>query len=279
MAGQRPDVGDPEVLEQLPGLGELDDHSAHSTAQLEDGPADDRDPLDAPVVRALALPPGARQLDLREVLREGADGRADRHLVVVDDDQHLGLALADVVERLEREPAHQGRIADDDRDPLEAVAQVAGLRQALGDRQAGPGVTAVEDVVGRLRPAREAADAVELAQGSEPLEAAGQELVRVGLVTGVPDDPIARRLEQPVQGDGQLDDAERRSEVTAGARHGPDDRVPDLERQLRQLDLVEAAQVGWLLDRRKDRHAREAPGSAGGGLPGSVALTVQRMRV
>ena len=153
-------------------------------------------------------------------MRERADRRADRHLVVVDDDEHLGLALADVVERLERQAAHQRRVADDDRDPLEAVAQVAGLGQALGDRQAGPGVAAVEHVVRRLGAPREAADAVELAQRAEPVEAAGQELVRVGLVAGVPDDPVARRLEQPMERDRQLDDAERRAEVAAGVGDG-----------------------------------------------------------
>jgi hypothetical protein len=34
-------------------------------------------------------------------------------------DEHLRLALADVVERLERQAAHQRGVADDDRDPLE----------------------------------------------------------------------------------------------------------------------------------------------------------------
>ena len=216
--------------------------------------------------------PGARQLDLREVLGERPDGRADRHLVVVDHDQHLRLALADVVERLERQPAHQRRVADDDRDPLEPVAQVARLGEALGDRQARPGVPAVEDVVRRLGAAREAADAVELAQRPEPLEPAGQQLVRVGLVAGVPDDPVARRFEQAVERDGQLDHAERRPEMAAGLRHGPDDRVADLDRQLGELDLVEAAQVGRVLDGRQDRHG----GSNSWGLrwrPGTVALT------
>ena len=88
------------------------------------------------------------------------------------------------------------------------VAKVAGGRQALADRQAGPRVAAVEDVVLRLAAPREAADAADLAERPEPLEPAGQELVRVGLVAGVPDDPVAGRFEQPVQGDRQLDDAE-----------------------------------------------------------------------
>ena len=259
--GNDPDVGDPEILEQLAGLGEADDRLAEPAAELQHAPADDRDPLDVPVVRALALAPCPRQLDLGEVRRERPDRRADRHLVVVDDDQHLRLALADVVERFEREPAHERRIADDDGDPLETVAQVAGFGEALRDRQARPRMTAIEDVVGRLGPPREAADAIELSQRREAVEPPGQELVRVGLVSRVPDDPIARRFEQTVQDDGQLDDAEGRAEVSAGARHRAHDGVPDLDGQLGELDLVETAQVGGPLDGRQDRHCWRTPGS------------------
>ena len=230
--------------------------------------------------RSYALLPWRHVRDsliLREVRRKRPDRRADRHLVVVDDDQHLRLALADVVERLEREPAHQRRVTDDDGDPLETVAQVAGFGEALRDRQPGPRVTAIEDVVGRLGPSREAADAIELSQRPEAVEPPGQELVRVGLVSRVPDDPIARRFEQAVQGDGQLDDAERRSEVSAGARHGADDGVADLDGQLGELDLVETAQVGGALDGRQDRHGWRTPGSGGVGCDrgdGPIALHV-----
>ncbi len=187
--------------------------------------------------------------------------------------------MADVVERLERQPAHQRGVADDDRDPLEPVAQVARLGQPLGDRQAGPGVSAIEHVVRRLGPSREPADAVELAQRAEALQPAGQQLVRVGLVAGVPHDPVARRLEQPVQRDRQLDDAERRAEVTAGVRHGLHDRVADLDGQLRELDLVEPAQVGGLLDGRQDRHGYELLGLTAGGTAASVGLTSQPTRM
>ena len=116
-------------------------------------------------------------------------------------------------------------------------------------------------------PPREPADAIELAQRAEALEPAGEQLVRVGLVAGVPHDPIARRLEQPVERDRQLDDPERRAEVTAGVRHGRDDRVADLDGQLRQLDLVEPAQVGGLLDGGQDRHGYELLGLTAGGPP------------
>jgi hypothetical protein len=186
------DVRDPKVLEQLAGLGEAHDRCTQSTRQLEQVRPEERHPLDQSVIRAPALAPGARQLDLRQVFGERADRRADRHLVVVDHDQHLTLALADVVERFERQPAHERRITDNDSDPLQPMAQVAGLREALGDRQPRARVTAIEHVVRRLRSTWEATDAVERAQRPEAIESTGQQLVRIRLVAGVPDDLVAR---------------------------------------------------------------------------------------
>ncbi len=258
------DIGQPEVLEQLAGLGEAHDRRPQSLRQLEDVRTEDGHAFHGSVVRTLALAPGARELDLREVLREGADGRADRHLVVVDDDQHLGLALADVVERLERQATHQRGVSDDDRDPFHAVAQVARLREPFGDREPGSGVATVEHVVGRLAPAREAADPVERAEGREAGQAAGQELVRVGLVAGVPDDPVTRRLEQPMEGDRQLDHAERRAEMAAGFCDGADDRLANLGGKLGQLPLRQATQVCGALQVGKDGHGGLGSGMAAG---------------
>ena len=134
----------------------------------------------------------------------------------------------------------------------------------------GAGMPAVEHVVRRLRASREAADAIELAKRPEPLEPARQQLVRVGLVAGVPDDPVARRLEQPVERDRELHDPERRAQVAAGDRDGLDDRLADLQGELGELDLVEAAQVGGPGEIRQDRH--------GGGTPvaGAVGARVGR---
>ena len=94
------------------------------------------------------------------------------------------------------------------------------------------------------RTAREAADAIDLAEGAESLEPAREELVGVGLVACVPDDPILRRVEQAVERDRDLDDAERRAEVAARLGDGRDDRVPDLLRQVLELGLGQPLEVG-----------------------------------
>ena len=248
------DVGDPEILEQLAGLREVDDRLAEPSAELEHGGSDERDALDGPVVGTLALAPRPRQLDLREVLGERTNGRADRHLVVVEHDQELGLALANVVERLERESAHQRRVSDDDRDPLQSVPQVARFGQPFGDGQAGARVAAVEHVMARFAAAREPADAVDLAERPEPVKPAGQQLVGIRLVPGVPHDPVAGRLEQAVKRERQLDNPEGRAEVSAGVGDRPDDRFADLGSQLDELVLGETAQVGRTVEVPEDGH-------------------------
>ena len=73
-----------------------------------------------------------------------------------------------------------------------------------------------ERVVVAFCAAREARQAAALAQGPDPVAPAGEDLVRIGLVADVPDEAVAGRIEDVMQADGQLDDAEA----------GPD--VPDM---------------------------------------------------
>ena len=72
-----------------------------------------------------------------------------------------------------------------------------------------------ERVVVALGALGETREAAALAQGADAVAPAGEDLVRIGLVADVPDQPVARGVEDPVQGDGQLDDAK------AGARWPP----------------------------------------------------------
>ena len=86
-----------------------------------------------------------------------------------------------------------------------------------------------------LLPAGVAGQAVALPQGREPVLPAGQDLVHVALVPGVEDHRVARRLEDPVQREGQLDHAEVGPEVAAGLADVADQERADLRAQLRQL--------------------------------------------
>ena len=100
------------------------------------------------------------------------------------------------------------------------------------------------DVVLGLGDRAERRQAVVLADRRQRLAAAGEDLVRVGLVADVPEDLVARRVEQAVQGDRQLAGAEVGAEVAADLADRVDDVGAHLLRDLLKLLVVELVQVG-----------------------------------
>ena len=94
----------------------------------------------------------------------------------------------------------------------------------------------------------EAGQAAALAQRADPVAPAGQDLVRIGLMADIPDQPVARRVEHVVQRDGQFDDAEAGAEVAAGHRNRTDRFGPQFVGHLPELTLGQAPQIGGRLD-------------------------------
>ena len=107
------------------------------------------------------------------------------------------------------------------------AAQPPGLGDAVGPGQGGGGVGVLDHVVLGLGPARVARQAALLLELAEVVPA-GEQLVDVGLVAGVEDDGVPGAVEDAVQRDGQLDDAEVGAEVAAGLGDRLDEEVPDL---------------------------------------------------
>ena len=81
------------------------------------------------------------------------------------------------------------------------------------------------------------------AQRADAVAAAGEDLVRVGLMADVPDQPVARRVEDVVQRGGQFDDAEAGAEMAAGDRDGVDGFQPQFVGDLPDLFDLEPAQI------------------------------------
>ena len=97
-----------------------------------------------------------------------------------------------------------------------------------------------ERVVLALGALGEAGQAAALAQRADAVAPAGQDLVRIGLVADVPDQPVARRVEDVVERDRQLDDAEAGAEMAAGDRDGVDGLGAQLVGELRAAASREA---------------------------------------
>src|SRR5207245_2246455 len=98
----------------------------------------------------------------------------------------------------------------------------------LRRRERGAGMSCAELVVLGLAPHEESRDAAELTERVELIPPASEHLVDVRLMTGVPHDLVARRIEHPVQRNGELDGAEARADVAAGLLHALDREVADL---------------------------------------------------
>ncbi|MCY1442274.1 hypothetical protein D9M71_586380 [compost metagenome] len=150
---------------------------------------------------------GAAGEDLGQVVGQAADIARDRHVVVVEDHQHVGVDFLGVVQRLEGHAGGQCAITDHGDRLAWAVLQAGGDGHAQGGADRGAGVADAKGVVLALGAAREGGDAVLLAQAAHGLAAAGEDLVRIGLMADVPHQTVVGRVEDIMQGDRQLDDA------------------------------------------------------------------------
>ncbi|MPN32657.1 hypothetical protein SDC9_180137 [bioreactor metagenome] len=97
---------------------------------------------------------------------------------------------------------------------------------------------------GALRKARQAAH---LAQGRHALAAAGEDLVRIGLVAHVPHDAVARRVEHLVQRHRQFHGAEVGRQVPAGLRDALQHERPQFIGQRLEFRAREPTQIGRII--------------------------------
>ena len=218
---------------------------------------------------------GGIEAQRRQALGELRDRRCVGAAVVVQHDHDTPARVTEVVEGLVGHAAGQGPVADDG-DHL-AFAVDAAQREPAGD-PVGVGerrrrVAVLDPVVLRLGPVGVARHAARLLERLEAVAPAGQQLVDVGLVAGVPQDDVAGGVEDTVQGQGELHRAQIRSQVAAGRGHRVDDERPDLLAQLDELLVVQALDVGGRLDALQDHGGRPRLPAA---LRGDLALWAQQ---
>src|SRR5262245_57021439 len=114
-----------------------------------------------------------------------------------------------------------------------------------------------EGVVLAFGAAGETGQAGAHAQGADPVAPAGQDLVRIGLMTDVPDQAIMRRVERMMQRHSEFDDPKARSEMSAGHRYRIDGFGAQLGGELFQLIARKIARVGGrvnLVEKRRVDH-------------------------
>ena len=95
----------------------------------------------------------------------------------------------------------------------------------------------------RLAALRKARQATLLAQRFDAVPTTGQDLVRIGLVADIPDQPVIRGLKDVMQGNCQFHNAKPGAKMATGLRHGIDGRRPQLGGKALQVALGKAPQI------------------------------------
>ncbi len=113
-----------------------------------------------------------------------------------------------------------------------------------------------ERVVFAFGPLGEARQAAALADGADTLAATGQDLVRIALMTDVPDQAVVGRVEDIMEGDRQFDDAQPRAQMAAGGADGRDRLGPQFVGELPQLLGGQATKVVGGVHRVEQRGLR-----------------------
>src|SRR5690606_38812701 len=106
---------------------------------------------------------------------------------------------------------------------------------------------------------REGGKTVLLAQAGHLFATPGEDLVRIGLMANVPDQTVVRRIEDVMQCDGQLDDAEARAEVPAGLADAIEQFKAQLVGEPFEFRLAQTPQLRRRGGAVKERRLRAKP--------------------
>ena len=123
----------------------------------------------------------------RQIGRQRADRRRDRHVVVVEHDDQPRVHRAGIVHRLIGHAGGHRAVADHGDDVVLLAVEIAGHRHAQPGGNRGRGMCGTERIVFALGALGETREPAALAERANAVAAAGEDLVRIGLVADVPD--------------------------------------------------------------------------------------------
>ena len=242
-------AGDAELLEDHRVRNhELLHRFLHVAAQIDEPAREEAAGLHGLLEGVARLPVFGARAQIAQMAHEGAHGLGDGHAVVVEDDDHAGLILADMVEGLEGHTARERRIAYHGNDVVGASLHVAGFGKAHSDRKAVGSMSRRMGVVRTFVGVGKTGEAVELAQGLELVAATGEKLVGISLMAHIENDLVIGAVEQRMQGNDDFHGAKARSEVTARLRGHLNHLFAQFPTEDLELIVGKALHVGRALD-------------------------------
>ena len=173
--------------------------------------------------------------DLGEVGCQPAGVVPNRHLVVIQNDQHIRAFMARMSQRLESHATSDRAVSNDGNDL--AVDALFLCRQGHTHRRgdAGRGVAHAEGVEGALGALGKPRQAIELSHAVHAIAPSGQNFVGVGLVPDIPHDAIVGGIENMVQRHRQFDYTQPGTKMPPGACYRVEQVVSKLFGQLHQF--------------------------------------------
>ena len=257
------DIGKAQLLEHGATDGHAFQHFLRAAGAFLEGR---RQQADRTLRGGLQLLKRRTGVEAGEVGGHGTNRRCDRHFIVVQHDEEPLFQVPGVVQRLIRHARAHRAVADDGHRIACVAAKVArhGKAQRGGDR--GGGMGGAEGVIGAFRPLGKARQARFLAQGADTIAPPGQDLVRIALMSDVPDDLVARRVEDGVQRYGQFDNAETRAQMPAGDGDGADRFCAQFVGEVAQVGIRQGLEVGGDGHTVKRRCLRSVGQSGGPGV-------------
>jgi hypothetical protein len=123
----------------------------------------------------------------RQIGRQRTDRRGDRHIVVIEHDDQPRVHGAGVVHRLIGHAGRHGTVADHGNNVVLLAFEIAGDGHAEPCGNRGRRMCGTERIVLALGALGETGQPAALAQRTDTIAAAGEDLVRIGLVADIPD--------------------------------------------------------------------------------------------
>ena len=208
-----------------------------------------RHPFGEPAHRLI----GRARKQARKIGAHGTDGRCNRHVIVIQNNNQPVFQRAGIIHGLKRHACAHSPVANDGDDVIVIVHEIACYGHAKTGGNRCRTMRCAERVVDAFRPLGEARKPAPFAQGANAVAASGQNFVRIGLMPDIPDNPVFRRVENMVQGHGQLHYPKPRAQMPAGFRHSRNGFVAQFVGKLAQIFARQFTQIRRICDFVKKR--------------------------
>ena len=246
------DVTEAEFLEEHAARERRLDAVTHLVDGLIRHVADERNHFQQVVQMPLRILIERAEPGAVEIPCQAADARADRHFVVVENDKKVLAQTRGIIHRLKDDAGRQGAVADDgDAVPVRMAQQIVGHLETRDAGDTAPGMAGHEQVVQAFFRVGIAHRPAARADRLETRIAAGDELVRINLMPGIPDEAVLAEIERQVQGQAKFDDAEIAGKVSGPNAEDAHQFVAHLLRQVGKLLLRQLVQIRRRLDLRQ----------------------------